>query len=367
MPESMPEGRAPTWATFSERGDRRPPPPARLPSGASFGERGDPRPSLRSTASTFSERDLTDVDTPPPPPPQFLASVEAATKTAPGRTQLRAPSLETALSVTDVDLGAVLLGDESSDDDDDDYEAPAPYNQLQKQKRPPAPAPRFSRAVCQFEPLESENAVPRCGTNTERHVVKLQLIPDLSPRVTAYLERGDDAEVVPTPASGLRLVVEATGDADERDAGPVSGWVVAHLARRRDVSDGALSWSTGAEGGCVGVSWKCVFVTRENADALLSTPKLSSEAPKWHPEHVRAVFDEQMFAVSSLFSDVPFVRPLGLEDSRDAVGGGAGDHFQLATQSPPVHKSIFTARRHGGSPESLVDLRTGRRTSARPV
>ena len=62
----------------------RPPPPARLPSGASFGERGDPRPSLRSTASTFSERDLTDVDTPPPPPPQFLASVEAAAKTAPG-------------------------------------------------------------------------------------------------------------------------------------------------------------------------------------------------------------------------------------------------------------------------------------------
>ena len=107
MPESMPEGRAPTWATFSERGDRRPPPPARLPSGASFGERGDPRPlppnRLGSTASTFSERDLTDVDTPPPPPPQFLASVEAATKTAPGRTQLRAPSLETALSVTDVD------------------------------------------------------------------------------------------------------------------------------------------------------------------------------------------------------------------------------------------------------------------------
>ena len=154
MPESMPEGRAPTWATFSERGDRRPPPPARLPSGASFGERGDPRPSLRSTASTFSERDLTDVDTPPPPPPQFLASVEAAAKTAPGRTQLRAPSLDTALSVTDVDLGAVLLGDESSDDDDDDY-APAPYNQLQKQKKPPAPAPRFSRAVCQFEPLES--------------------------------------------------------------------------------------------------------------------------------------------------------------------------------------------------------------------
>ena len=166
----MAEGRAPTWATFSERGDRRPP--------------------LRSTASTFSERDLTDVDTPPPPPPQFLASVEAAAKTAPGRTQLRAPSLDTALSVTDLDLGPVLLGDESSDDDDDDYEAPAPYNQLQKRK-PPAPAPRFSRAVCQFEPLVSENAVPRCGTNTERHVVKLQLIPDLSPRVTAYLERGD--------------------------------------------------------------------------------------------------------------------------------------------------------------------------------
>ena len=121
----------------------RPPPPARLPSGASFGERGDPRPlppnRLGSTASTFSERDLTDVDTPPPPPPQFLASVEAAAKTAPGRTQLRAPSLDTALSVTDVDLGAVLLGDESSDDDDDGYEAPAPYNQLQKQKRPPAP------------------------------------------------------------------------------------------------------------------------------------------------------------------------------------------------------------------------------------
>ena len=140
----MTEGRAPTWATFSERGDRRPP-PARLPSGASFGERGDPRPlppnRLGSTASTFSERDLTDVDTPPPPPPQFLASVEAAAKTAPGRTQLRAPSLDTALSVTDVDLGAVLLGDESSDDDDDDYEAPAPYNQLQKQKKPPALAP----------------------------------------------------------------------------------------------------------------------------------------------------------------------------------------------------------------------------------
>ena len=56
----MTEGRAPTWATFSERGDRRPPPPARLPSGASFGERGDPRPlppnRLGSTASTFSER-----------------------------------------------------------------------------------------------------------------------------------------------------------------------------------------------------------------------------------------------------------------------------------------------------------------------
>ena len=249
----------------------RPPPPARLPSGASFGERGDPRPSLRSTASTFSERDITDVDTPPPPPPQFLASVEAAAKTAPGRTQLRAPSLDTALSVTDVDLGAVLLGDESSDDDDDDYEAPAPYNQLQKQKRPPAPAPRFSRAVCQFVPLESENAA-------ERHVVKLQLIPDLSPRVTAYLERGDDAEVAPTPASGLRLVVEATGDADERDAGPVSGWVVAHLARRRDVSDGALSWSTGAEGGCVGVSWKCVFVTRGNAETCVEINNVASMA-----------------------------------------------------------------------------------------
>ena len=248
----------------------RPPPPARLPSGASFGERGDPRPSLRSTASTFSERDITDVDTPPPPPPQFLASVEAAAKTAPGRTQLRAPSLDTALSVTDVDLGAVLLGDESSDDDDDDYEAPAPYNQLQKQKRPPAPAPRFSRAVCQFEPLESQNTA-------ERHVVKLQLIPDLSPRVTAYLERGDDAEVAPTPASGLRLVVEATGDADERDAGLVSGWVVAHLARRRDVCD-ALSWSTGAEGGCVGVSWKCVFVTRHNAETCVEINNVASMA-----------------------------------------------------------------------------------------
>ena len=277
----MTEGRAPTWATFSERGDRRPPPPARLPSGASFGERGDPRPlppnRLGSTASTFSERDLTDVDTPPPPPPQFLASVEAAAKTAPGRTQLRAPSLDTALSVTDVDLGAVLLGDESSDDDDD-YEAPAPYNQLQKQKKPPAPAPRSSRAVCQFEPLESHK--PRFSRavcqfeplesqkNAERYVVKLQLIPDLSPRVTAYLERGDDAEVVPTPASGLRLVVEATGDADEHDAGPVSGWVVVHLARRRDVCD-ALSWGTGAEGGCVGVSWKCVFVTRSNAETCV--------------------------------------------------------------------------------------------------
>ena len=215
------------------------------------------------TWATFSERDLTDVDTPPPPPPQFLASVEAAARTAPGRTQLRAPSLDTALSVTDVDLGAVLLGDESSDDDDDDY-APAPYNQLQKQKKPPAPAPRFSRAVCQFEPLEAQK-------NAERYVVKLQLIPDLSPRVTAYLERDDDAEVVPTPASGLRLVVEATGDADERDAGPVSGWVVAHLARRRDVSDGALSWSTGAEGGCVGVSWKCVFVTRQNAETCVES------------------------------------------------------------------------------------------------
>ena len=123
----------------------RAPPPARPPSGASFGERGDP--PLRSTASTFSERDLTDVDT-PPPPPQFLASVEAAAKTAPGRTQLRAPSLDTALSVTDVDLGAVLLGDESSDDDDDDYEAPAPYNQLQKQKKPPALAPcRMSKCT----------------------------------------------------------------------------------------------------------------------------------------------------------------------------------------------------------------------------
>ena len=46
----------------------------------------------------------------------------------------------------------------------------------------------------------------------------------------APTDGGDDAEVAPTPASGLRLVVEATGDSDERDAGPVSGWGGAHLA-----------------------------------------------------------------------------------------------------------------------------------------
>ena len=287
--------------------DVRPPPPQRV-------------------ASTFSERDLTDVDTPPPPPPQFLASVEAFAKTATGRTQLRAPSLDTALSLTDVDLGAVLLGDDSSDDGEDDgFEAPAPYDQLQKKKKPPAPAPKFSRAVCHFVPLETQER-GAC------HVVSLQLIPDLSPRVTAYLERDDDAEVAPTPIKNLRLVIEATGDTDENDTGPVSGWVVAHLSRRIDACDGALSYITGAEGGCVGVSWRCAFVTRRGAAALLREQQLSSEAPKWHPEHVRAVFDEGMLAVSALFTDVPFVRPLGLEDARDAVGGGA-DHFQLATQS----------------------------------
>ena len=144
-----------------------------------------------------------------------------------------------------------------------------------------APAPRLARVVCDVVALDNGPAA---------HVVKLQLIPDLSPRVTAYLERDDDAEVAPTPASGLRLVVEATGDADERDAGPVSGWVVAHLARRRDVCD-ALSWSTGAEGGCVGVSWKCVFVTRQNAETCVeSTSELGylRESPSHRTDAVTA-------------------------------------------------------------------------------
>ena len=188
----MPEGRA-RRGTFSEAGPRAaasPPPQRRLvrrargPAPAAAQHRLDlrARPHGRRHAAAAAAA--------------VLASVEAVTKTAPGRTQLRAPSLDTALSVTDVDLGAVLLGDESSDDDDDDYEAPAPYNQLRSKRD----LPRRRRVFAGVSSTSSRK-------NRRRHVVKLQLIPDLSPRVTAYLERGDDAEVAPTPASGLRLVV----------------------------------------------------------------------------------------------------------------------------------------------------------------
>ena len=320
----------------------RPPPPARLPGGnlvrRARGPASVPPNRLGSTASTFSERDLTDVDTPPPPPPQFLASVEAATKTAPGRTQLRAPSLDTALSVTDVDLGAVLLGDESSDDDDDDDT---------RRRRPTTSSrsrggPRRHRALrgpCASS-CRSSRRIP-----AERHVVKLQLIPDLSPRVTAYLERGDDAEVAPTPASGLRLVVEATGDAGRARRGPrerlgrrAPGAAAGRERRRVELEHGRRGRLRRR------VSWKCVFVTREqrrraaarDAEALERGAEVASgaRARRLRRAHVRRVVAVQRRAV------------------RAAVLGS------WRTRATPSSAA---------APETTSSSRRSRRTSARPV
>ncbi|KAH8064220.1 helicase [Aureococcus anophagefferens] len=223
-----------------------------------------------------------------------------------GRAWLRAPKWECALSPGELDLGHVLCEEASDDDgggDDDDW-APAPYGDLDPKKpaKKPPPAPRLKRATSTF-------------------------------RVAARGALAGDVTALP------RASVEVASD-DERHLGSRRFWVLVDCRCSRSESDTFTNRRV-VEEASFGVWCRCTFVSRDTFALVASVESLSSEARPWVPEYVKRTFDVQMPAIGNVYEDVQFVRPLFLEDSRAACGGGI-DHYCLWALSEGA-ESIKTA------------------------
>ena len=257
-------------------------------------------------------------------------SHQAMVETAAGRQWLLSPKLDVSLSPTDADLGTVLCeeasedeeasgGGDDGDDDDDDW-APAPYDELKPAratKKRAAPAPREGRAERRFG--------GRPNPGVARRVVRVTVFPESARRYArAWLERDDGSEAdVPAELDApLRLVV-ACACSDERFLGSRRFWVVADVARVIVTSNGFFARTRTAEEASLGLWCRARFASRETCALVADVEDLSCEATPWIPEAVRRTFEFPLPTIANAFEDVPFVRPVFMEDGRNALGGGA--------------------------------------------
>ncbi|KAH8045179.1 helicase [Aureococcus anophagefferens] len=153
--------------------------------------------------------------------------------------------------------------------------------------------------------------------------------------------RSEEAEAAPAPR-----LKRATSTFRVAARGALAGDVTAPRALGHLHEPGVV------EEASFGVWCRCTFVSRDTFALVASVESLSSEARPWVPEYVKRTFDVQMPAIGNVYEDVQFVRPLFLEDSRAACGGGI-DHYCLWALSEGA-ESIKTVAAAGGDVGALV-------------